>query len=292
MKNDFREFYDEDYILHSTMTNLSEDELMHGEWLNKFRKYVDKIKTATGKWRYIYPEDLKKAGRKVLNKGKQILKEDAEFYKGVAKKINDKHHFNRVQKESKKNKFYNHGYPDSTTGLKSNFRNEKFDPERRKISKANQLSRTPLKSRENTEWHMDKKYYPNSDKKKYTSRRATNLEAWQRDQRGASDYARVTSREANRIAQKRRSESEAKAAKLKARRTAEAKRYYDKNSLDYKLYNATLKANNQKKTSPYRKPSQHRSLNGGGKQTAYAREMSKIAKRKSRLAAHKRRRDS
>ena len=57
MKNDFREFYDEDYIMHS----MTEEELMHGEWANKFTRFVDKVRTKSGKWRYIYPEDLKKA---------------------------------------------------------------------------------------------------------------------------------------------------------------------------------------------------------------------------------------
>ena len=57
MKNDFREFYDEDYIRHS----MSEEEyIAHGEWANNIRKYIDKVRTRSGKWKYIYPEDLKK----------------------------------------------------------------------------------------------------------------------------------------------------------------------------------------------------------------------------------------
>lgn len=57
MKNDFREFYDEDYIMHS----MSDDELMHGgEWKNKAHRYINKIKTAFG-WKYVYPEDVNTA---------------------------------------------------------------------------------------------------------------------------------------------------------------------------------------------------------------------------------------
>lgn len=88
MKNDFREFYDENYILHSAMSNLSEEELMHGEWLNKFRKYVDKIKTASGKWRYIYPEDLKRKAKDAaghISKGVKGKMQEAGKKLNVAK---------------------------------------------------------------------------------------------------------------------------------------------------------------------------------------------------------------
>lgn len=62
MKNDFREFYDKDYILHS----MSEEEyIAHGEWANNIRKYIDKVRTRSGKWKYIYPEDLKKKAENV-----------------------------------------------------------------------------------------------------------------------------------------------------------------------------------------------------------------------------------
>lgn len=62
MKNDFREFYDKNYILHS----MSEEEyIAHGEWSNNIRKYVDKVRTRSGKWKYIYPEDLKKKAENV-----------------------------------------------------------------------------------------------------------------------------------------------------------------------------------------------------------------------------------
>ena len=37
MKNDFREFYDTDYILHDLT---DEDYLMHGEWSSNLRKFV------------------------------------------------------------------------------------------------------------------------------------------------------------------------------------------------------------------------------------------------------------
>lgn len=59
MKNDFREFYDESYILHS----ISSDEgyIEHG-LLQKAHKYIKKIKDKYGEWRYIY--DLKKKMRK------------------------------------------------------------------------------------------------------------------------------------------------------------------------------------------------------------------------------------
>ena len=65
MKNDFREFYDENYIMHTAMSNATEEELMHGEWTSNLRKYVDKVRTRTGKWKYIYPEDLKKKAENV-----------------------------------------------------------------------------------------------------------------------------------------------------------------------------------------------------------------------------------
>ena len=84
MKNDFRDFYDEAYIMHKAYENSTEEELMHGEWLNKFRKYIDKIKTASGKWRYIYPEDLKE---KAKDKVKSI-KRDADYtYRNLRSKI-------------------------------------------------------------------------------------------------------------------------------------------------------------------------------------------------------------
>lgn len=65
MKNDFREFYDENYIMHTAMSNATEEDLMHGEWTSNLRKYVDKVRTRTGKWKYIYPEDLKKKAENV-----------------------------------------------------------------------------------------------------------------------------------------------------------------------------------------------------------------------------------
>lgn len=53
MKNDFREFYDEDYILHNMV---DEEYLEHANgWGHKF---IDKIRTKFGKWRYVYPEDV------------------------------------------------------------------------------------------------------------------------------------------------------------------------------------------------------------------------------------------
>jgi len=55
MKNDFREFYDENYIMHKAIDNLNEDELMHFN----AHKYIDKIKDKFGKWRYIYNETKK-----------------------------------------------------------------------------------------------------------------------------------------------------------------------------------------------------------------------------------------
>lgn len=72
MKNDFREFYDEDYIMHS-MTE--EEYLMHASGWGK--KFIDKIRTKFGKWRYIYPEDLKTLGnaaKDAAGKAKQQLK--------------------------------------------------------------------------------------------------------------------------------------------------------------------------------------------------------------------------
>ena len=65
MKNDFRDFYDEEYIMHKAYENSTEEELMHGEWSSNIRKYIDKVRTRTGKWKYIYPEDLKKKAENV-----------------------------------------------------------------------------------------------------------------------------------------------------------------------------------------------------------------------------------
>ena len=65
MKNDFRDFYDEEYIMHKAYENSTEEELMHSEWASNLRKYVDKVRTRTGKWKYIYPEDLKKKAENV-----------------------------------------------------------------------------------------------------------------------------------------------------------------------------------------------------------------------------------
>lgn len=90
MKNDFREFYDEDYIIHSSMENADEEELMHGEWLNKFRRYVDKVKTASGKWRYIYPEDLKRdASYAVRNAVSKVTGKNKTFKNTARDRYND-----------------------------------------------------------------------------------------------------------------------------------------------------------------------------------------------------------
>ena len=106
MKNDFREFYDENYILHSAMSNLSEEELMHGEWLNKFRRYVDKVKTASGKWRYIYPEDLKKAGEKIKRDVSYAARNLRSKVTGQNKTFNEKtsrdHHPWMYERQNKK----------------------------------------------------------------------------------------------------------------------------------------------------------------------------------------------
>ena len=61
MKNDFREFYDENYILHSAMSNTDEDDhLEHGRLLNAIHRYIDKYKARSGKWVYVYPDEVRK----------------------------------------------------------------------------------------------------------------------------------------------------------------------------------------------------------------------------------------
>lgn len=58
MKNDFREFYDEDYIAHASHMRGYSGSAAYRK--NPFHTYIDKIKTATGKWRYIYPDQIKR----------------------------------------------------------------------------------------------------------------------------------------------------------------------------------------------------------------------------------------
>ena len=98
MKNDFREFYDVDYIMHS----YTDDELMHWEWPAGVRKYIDKIRTASGKWRYIYENDIKPGVQKGINKGKQILKEDVDFYKDAIDKAKKHKRFKDYKKATQK----------------------------------------------------------------------------------------------------------------------------------------------------------------------------------------------
>lgn len=74
MKNDFREFYDEDYILHSAMEGSSEDDyLVHGKLLNAIHKYIKKWKNRHGNWVYQYPEqNVGKTVRRILGENKAI----------------------------------------------------------------------------------------------------------------------------------------------------------------------------------------------------------------------------
>lgn len=92
MKNDFRDFYDEDYIMHKAYENSTEEELMHGEWLNKFRKYIDKIRTRSGKWRYIYPEDVKdkltEAKNNLSDKVKAIKRDTSYAARNLRSRLN------------------------------------------------------------------------------------------------------------------------------------------------------------------------------------------------------------
>jgi hypothetical protein len=76
--------------MHKAVDNLNEDELMHGEWLNKFRRYVDKVKTASGKWRYIYPEDLKKKAENVKRDVSYKARNIASKVTGKNKTFNEK----------------------------------------------------------------------------------------------------------------------------------------------------------------------------------------------------------
>ena len=57
MKNDFREFYDEDYILHTAVDNTDDEYIAHGKLLNAIHKYIDKFKNRKGKWVYVYPDN-------------------------------------------------------------------------------------------------------------------------------------------------------------------------------------------------------------------------------------------
>ena len=71
MKNDFREYYDEDYI-------------MHGEWNNRFTRFVDKVKTKSGNWRYIYPEDIRK------EKLKKVKRDVSYALRNIGSKVTGK----------------------------------------------------------------------------------------------------------------------------------------------------------------------------------------------------------
>ena len=60
MKNDFREFYDEEYIMHTAVEGSDDDYLEHGRLLNAIHRYIDKYKARSGKWVYVYPEEVRK----------------------------------------------------------------------------------------------------------------------------------------------------------------------------------------------------------------------------------------
>ena len=88
MKNDFREFYDKNYIAHN-MTNET-DELTHADWASNLRKYVDKVRTKSGKWKYIYPEDLKRdISYSVRNAVSKVTGKNKTFKKTARDRYND-----------------------------------------------------------------------------------------------------------------------------------------------------------------------------------------------------------
>lgn len=102
MKNDFREFYDEDYILHS-MTE--EEYLMHASgWGHKF---LEKIRTASGKIRYIYEKpknaminDPRYVGKPVPNMNAIYQQEQKKASKGL-KKYNTRRSIERKINQAK-----------------------------------------------------------------------------------------------------------------------------------------------------------------------------------------------
>lgn len=73
MKNDFREFYDEDYVAQSIMAEESDDYIAHGRILNAIHKYIDKFKNKKGKWVYVYPGDnVNAAAGRAVNEAKAL----------------------------------------------------------------------------------------------------------------------------------------------------------------------------------------------------------------------------
>lgn len=113
MKNDFREFYDKDYILHS----MSEEEyIAHGEWANNLRKYIDKVRTRSGKWKYIYPEDKQKPDLKtrvkqtMYNAGAAVSKltgQNSKFKKTMQNRAKEEYAANNPAKPTNNFTLYN-----------------------------------------------------------------------------------------------------------------------------------------------------------------------------------------
>ena len=87
MKNDFREFYDEDYILHTAVEG-SEDEYITHSLRSTIHKYIDKFKNRLGKWVYVYPEDKnnmavtyeqeQRKARRIGNKSASVMYEQEQ----------------------------------------------------------------------------------------------------------------------------------------------------------------------------------------------------------------------
>lgn len=92
MKNDFREYYDVDYILHSVT---EEDYLEHG-LKDRIHKYIKKLKNKYGKWRYIYKQykkDLHDAdnlrNQAYVDNHSQLLTDTIQYERGIAKEDAD-----------------------------------------------------------------------------------------------------------------------------------------------------------------------------------------------------------
>ena len=106
MKNDFREFYDEEYIM-NTILDEEEDFLEHA-WKDHKYLYIDK------NGNYVYPEDLVKRGRRAVstvtsaayNKGRNLISKAAPYVRnglgavaGVARRAVQvgKQEYNRIK---------------------------------------------------------------------------------------------------------------------------------------------------------------------------------------------------